>query len=257
VVSSFETFHFAKPNPAFFAEVLARMGWPEGPVVIAGDDIKNDIYAGSLLGTATYWVHPNGSVPGGASVMDAGSVSPSTSGDIAGLLPWLNDTPLEKLQPHFNEPSALLAILRSTPAAIKSLCNFLEPADWSNRPAPEEWSPTEIVCHLRDVEAELNLPRLNKILEESNPFVPGVDSDRWAAERSYQQQDGARAMRHFIASRMRVLHILEEMPIEDWERPARHAIFGPTRVKELVSIMAGHDQLHVRQMINTLGKRIE
>ncbi len=105
VVCSFETFHFAKPNPAFFAEVLAHMGWPEGPVVIAGDDIEKDIHAGNLLGTATYWVNPNGNVPGDA------SIAPTTAGDIASLLPWLDNTPPERLQPHYNEPPALQAVL--------------------------------------------------------------------------------------------------------------------------------------------------
>ena len=255
VVSSYETFHFAKPNPAFFAEVLARMGWPEGPLVIAGDDIQKDIYAGNLLGTATYWVHPDGSVLGDASTHTTSVIS--TSGDIAGLLPWLDGTPPDDLQPHYNGPPALQAILRSTPAALKSLCHDLQPGSWSTRPAPEEWSPTEILCHLRDVDAEVNLPRINKMLAGSNPFLPGVDSDRWAAERNYQQQDGQHALRHFVASRMRMLRILENMSFQDWERSARHSIFGPTQLKELVSIVASHDQVHVRQMVNTLADRVE
>jgi len=43
VVSSYETFHFAKPNPAYYAEMLARLGWPEGPVVMVGNELVNDV----------------------------------------------------------------------------------------------------------------------------------------------------------------------------------------------------------------------
>jgi hypothetical protein len=60
-------------------------------------------------------------------------------------------------------------------------------------------------------------------------------------------------LREFTASRLRVLDLLQNLHLHDWERSARHAIFGPSRLKELVAIMAGHDQLHVRQMVNTLA----
>ena len=43
VITSYEEFHFSKPNPAYFAEVLARMGWLDGPVLLVGDDPELDI----------------------------------------------------------------------------------------------------------------------------------------------------------------------------------------------------------------------
>jgi hypothetical protein len=107
--------------------------------------------------------------------------------------------------------------------------------------------------HLRDADSEVNLPRLKKILEETNPFLPGVDTDRWAEERDYLYQDGKQALQHFSVVRQRLLRILEQISPADWERTARHAIFGPTHLKELIAITAGHDQLHVRQMVSTVA----
>ncbi|HSO26589.1 MAG TPA: HAD family hydrolase, partial [Anaerolineales bacterium] len=43
LITSYESFHFTKPRPAYFAEALGRLGWPEGPVVVVGDDLENDI----------------------------------------------------------------------------------------------------------------------------------------------------------------------------------------------------------------------
>jgi hypothetical protein len=146
-----------------------------------------------------------------------------------------------------------MAILRSTPAALNSLCLPLESIKMSTRPTPDEWSPGELLCHLRDVDTEVNLPRLKKFLLEDNPFLPGADTDRWGEERDYLHQDGIRALQHFSASRQRLLRILEEISPVDWERTARHAIFGPTRLKELIAITAGHDQVHIRQMLATVA----
>lgn len=39
LISSFESFHFSKSHPAYFAEVLGRMGWPDGPVLMVGNDV--------------------------------------------------------------------------------------------------------------------------------------------------------------------------------------------------------------------------
>jgi FMN phosphatase YigB (HAD superfamily) len=247
LVASFESFHFTKPHPAFFAEVLAQMGWPENPVLVVGDDLINDIQPAQAIGLPTYWVDSNGAMSKSMPVV------PTASGDLDGLLEWLDRTPLDSLKPQYKDPAAMQAILRTTPAVLNSMCKDLDSAILSFRPLPEEWSPTEILCHLRDVETEVNFPRLQKLLDEKNPFIPGVDSDRWAVEREYFRQDGAEALREFTASRLRVLDLLQNLHLHDWERSARHAIFGPSRLKELVAIMAGHDQLHVRQMVNTLA----
>jgi hypothetical protein len=143
--------------------------------------------------------------------------------------------------------------LRTTPAVLKGLCADLEITTWALRPAPQEWSPTEILCHLRDVDGEVNLPRLQKMLHEKNPFLPGVDTDRWAMERDYFHQDGASALRQFISQRMQELDLLQRLSPRDWDRSARHAIFGSTQLKEMVAMMAGHDQVHVRQMEKALS----
>lgn len=246
LVASFEHFHFAKPNPAFFAEALAILGWPEGPVLVVGDDLINDIHPAQALGIPSFWVNPEGLPPPDS------FAHPTGSGDLASLLSWLDRTPLESLQVQNNHSDWSLEVLRSTPAVLKSLCADLESSTWALRPASQEWSPTEILCHLRDVEADVNLPRLQKILEEKNPFLPGVDTDRWAGERDYFHQDGSSALRQFITHRMQGLSLLQRLSPGDWNRSARHAIFGPTQLKELVSIMAGHDQVHVRQIQSTL-----
>jgi HAD superfamily hydrolase (TIGR01549 family) len=242
IITSYETFHFTKPDPAYYAEILARMGWPSDTVVVVGDDLERDIYAGRRLGLPAYWIGQPGKTPAN------GQDAPTKTGTIEELIPWLEQASPEVLQAEYNNITALLAILRSTPAGLDGFCRNLEGFDWTIRPHPDEWSLTEVLCHLRDVDQEVNLPRLRKVLAETNPFLPGEDTDRWADVRQYCIQDGPEALCRFIATRGELTSLLESLAADDWQRPARHAIFGPTRLQELVSIIAAHDRVHMGQV---------
>ena len=248
LIPSYESFFFAKPNTAFFAETLSRLGWPEGPVVMVGDDFNLDIAPARKMGIGTFWInnneHPLNENP---DVSDG-------QGTLADLLPWLDATPSEHLLPDYTHPESMLAILRSTPAVLEAISGDLDNLTWTKHPEPGEWSFTEILCHFRDVDAEVNLPRIVSVLQETNPFIPGIDTDQWAEERIYFCQNGREALQDFISSRIELLDILDGLKSDDWTRPARHAIFGPTILKELISIIVGHDRLHVRQAHISLGE---
>jgi HAD superfamily hydrolase (TIGR01549 family) len=242
LVTSYEDMHFAKPNPAYFAEILAYLSWPEGPVVMVGDDLERDIVGARRLGLPTFLVSQKNAQT------SAGALQPTASGRLEDLLPWLERQEEADLLPDYNSPAAMMAILRSTPAALDNLCNSLTPESWVQRPRPKEWCPTEILCHLRDVDVEVNLPRLEKVLQEDNPFIPGKDTDPWAEERDYIHQDGPQALIDFTRARIQILNLLEGLQPQDWQRTARHAIFGTTHLSELVQIIARHDRLHIRQL---------
>lgn len=250
LVVGVEDFHFSKPHPEFPAECLGSLGWPDGRVVMVGDHPVNDIRAARLAGLATFWISsPDDAWPGEA------ASAPTGRGPIAGLLPWLDQQAEEELVPDFSDPNALLAVLRVTPALLNGWLRDLPQEDCGKRRSPQEWSLTEILCHLRDVEEEVNLPRLRRVFAESNPFLPGVDTDPWAEERQYAAQNSAQALGRFTEARIKLLYLLESQGAGAWQRPARHAILGPARLVELVGIIASHDRLHIRQVRETLRGR--
>jgi HAD superfamily hydrolase (TIGR01549 family) len=246
-IPSYEITHFAKPNTAFFSEVLGTLGWPEGPVVMVGDDFEHDIAPARLLGIGNFWVSENRPDPKENLPASAGQ------GPIGDLVSWIDSHSEEDFHPDYKRIETMLSILRSTPAVIDSFSRQLNSAYWIEHPQPDEWSFTEILCHLRDVDTEVNFPRIQRVLGEENPFLPGIDTDKWAQERLYYCQSGVEALGDFTQSRIQLLDILDSLSISEWERPARHAIFGPTNIKELVSIIVGHDQLHIQQAFNNLG----
>ena len=245
LVPSYETFHFAKPNPAYFAEFMGQLGWPKVPVVMVGNDVESDIGAARKLGMAVFWTTKDG-----ASAWNGqGDIPPH--GGLTDLIPWMEISMLTPLALSFKTPDALLAVLSATPAALSTLSRQ-KPQNLARQPAPNEWSPGEVFCHLRDVDAEVNLWRISKVLSEHNPFIPGQDTDPWAEIRQYRSQDGLQALADFTSVRKQVLKLLEKLVGEDWDRPARHAIFGPTTLRELVNIVAGHDILHIQQVFKAL-----
>jgi FMN phosphatase YigB (HAD superfamily) len=244
LVSTYENFHFSKPDPAYYAELLAQSGWPPDPVVMVGDDLDMDILPVSKLGIPAFWIsqhNPPANMP-----------ETVRSGEIEDVLPWLKEISDTISEPHFDHPLAHLAILRSTPAAIHTLTRSFSEQDWNKRPGEDEWSTTELMCHLRDVDLEVNLPRLQKVMSEDNPFLPGVATDPWAEERSYCSESGPDALKNFSEIRTKITDLLESLEPGDWQRMARHAIFGPTTIRELTGFIATHDRVHVAQVKSVL-----
>ncbi len=232
LVSSYETFHFTKSTPAYYAEILGRLGWPEGPAIMVGDDEQNDIQSGRQAGLTVFSLREHG----GLSALPA----------------WLETANPESLQLRLDGRSALDAVLRATPASFSGLIAGLDPQAWTRSPRAGEWCLAEVACHLRDVEIEVNLPRLKAILDQDNPFIAGQVTDVWASERGYARQDGPAALHDFTAARMQTLVLLGSLEESAWLRPARHAIFGPTILQELAGFMAEHDRVHLRQVWQAL-----
>lgn len=116
--------------------------------------------------------------------------------------------------------------------------------NWTWRPTESNWSLTEVVCHLRDVEREVHQWRFQAMVDQDNAFIPGVSPDEWAQERLYRQQDGPIAVGEFIENRTETIILLQSFTASMWERQGRHAFFGPTSMHELLSIVVRHDNLH-------------
>lgn len=243
LVTSYETCHFMKESVAYYPEVLAQMGWPDDPVVMIGDDIEREVKPTQAAGLPVFLVRKPGAGSSNATDVPQGTLDAFPA--------WLENTDPETLKVKFLTTQALLAALRSTPAALATLTSPLPEEDWGYRPKPGEWTLTEIICHLRDLEREVYLPRLQKILTEENPFLAAEMTDHWAEERQYSTQDGRQALVDFVLTRKQTLVLLDNLGV-DWSRTARHSISGPTSFQEIVSFIAAHDRAHIQQIWKTV-----
>ncbi len=239
-ISSVETSHFTKPHPEYYAEILGRLGRRPDQALMVGDDWRNDIEPAARLGLSTYRI-TNGNGANGQSAI----ASPLGTGSLEDFLAFA-DNGLPEAPPAPGQ--ALASLLAGNLSALLAATQAWPAELWTRRPAANEWSLTELVCHLRDVEREVNLPRLHTLVESDNPFVAGADTDPWAIERDYQSQSGPAALQDFIAARKEAAAYLRLQPNSIWSRTARHAIFGPTQLVEIVGWILDHDLIHLNQV---------
>ncbi len=269
LIASFEDSHFAKPNPEYFAEILARLGRKPAEAVMVGDDLERDIHPAAALGMAVYYIGEesnSGQVGAGLSKVDNQAAALGLAVDRAGEIPdpCIASGPLTGLPLVLKSGLAaeetlksapthiLLARLRAVLAATLEACADLPAGAWRSRPVENEWAPVEIVAHLRDVEREVNLPRLEAVLSRNDPHLPAFDTDRWASERAYLEQDGPETLDDFSQARMETIARLSALDLNAWERAARHTLLGPTTLHELMKIATEHDWLHMAQLRETL-----
>jgi hypothetical protein len=141
----------------------------------------------------------------------------------------------------------LLHALAQFPADVQAA--LAQPdVDWRRRPAPQEWSLTEVLCHLRDVEQEVHQVRIRALLTTETPFLPGVTPDEWAEPRAYYQQDGPAALAAFVAARQATVGMMSGLETAVWQRRGQHAFFGPTSLHEILNLIVSHDKAHWRQI---------
>ena len=244
LVSSFETFHFSKSHPAYFAEMLGRLGWADGPVLMVGNDIERDLLPAQKLGLATFHI-------------DAGAASksgPETErrGNLVDLRLGLESADPASLEPSLKTTDAILAIMSSTPGVMRSLTSGLQMDSLFREPTPDDWAVIEILCHLRDTEREVHQMQIKTLLEEDQPFIPRPNAAVWANQRNYLNEDGPSALKEFTLARISNLGQLKDLGDEVWTRKARHAIFGPSNFREVIGFMAEHDRMHIQQAWNTI-----
>jgi len=63
LVTSYEVMHATKANPAYYREVVARLGRQPGECLMVGDDWKRDIAPAASIGIPGYWITEPGNTP--------------------------------------------------------------------------------------------------------------------------------------------------------------------------------------------------
>jgi FMN phosphatase YigB (HAD superfamily) len=250
IVPSYEIFHFSKPNPAFYAELLAQIGWPNQPAVMVGNALEDDILPASQFDIPAFWLNdPVVPLPDNAHPLTG-------QGKIDEVYPWIKKIESAKFEQTWSTPASILEILKSTPAALQTICSRIPADKWSDRPQPDEWALTEILCYLRDLDREIITPRLYRVIEENNPFMPRVSSSNWVEKRPYLEESGFSVLENFTKNRIELLNFIFGLPDKSWYRQAVEEDTGPTTFKKLLGSLAAHDQNLIRTAVRTI-KSIE
>jgi hypothetical protein len=139
------------------------------------------------------------------------------------------------------------------PCLLDGIVAGLSAAGWRARPAPGEWAPVEIVCHLRDEEVADFGARVRVVLEGGTRFT-SIDPEGWARDRRYLDADPAEALAAFRAHRAASLAVLAGASAERLaaagESPSGLRLTG----LDVLAAWVAHDGLHLRQLAGTLTR---
>jgi hypothetical protein len=121
------------------------------------------------------------------------------------------------------------------------------------RPAPDEWSPIEILGHLRDEETLDFGARLRVVLEGGSAFVP-IAPERWVIEHRYRELELSTALDDLRKRRADSLSFLDSVAAERLRAAVAHARLGSLSGLDLLAAWVAHDRLHLQQLVATLTR---
>ncbi len=159
------------------------------------------------------------------------------------------NTPVTRLY-QLDEPldrGQLLAEFSDMPALLSEAVRGVEPARLVERPEPGEWSPFDVICHVRDIAAVYAL-RFRWIVLNDNPVLPDYDENRWVADSRNTTADLSRILGHIAASRADICDLLGRLSEGEWRRTGRHEVMGTVVLDEYLAHEVAHERQHIDQI---------
>jgi hypothetical protein len=145
-----------------------------------------------------------------------------------------------------------LARLERTPDELARAMRSRTTSALGRRPAPDAWSATEIVCHVRDTEEQL-AGWIRLLLSMDDPVLTGPPAaDRWPEERQYARHHPGAAWDAFGRWRDETIALVRGLSPAELARPGRHPRRGRVTVAEIVGYIAWHDDNHLDQLRRAL-----
>jgi DinB superfamily len=139
------------------------------------------------------------------------------------------------------------------PAVLEALLAGLDNSGARTRPAPGEWSPVEIVCHLRDEETEDFGARLRVIVDGAGQFAP-IAPERWVEERRYREASLPDALEALRVRRLASLDLLASVAPETLTGSRSHDRLGRLSGLDILAAWVAHDRIHLAQLAGTLAR---
>jgi len=143
-----------------------------------------------------------------------------------------------------------LDILEQTPRYIAQLCQDIEQERLSASPQSGGWSMLEILAHLRACD-DVWSHTIFAMLAMEQPILPKLHPKAWLKVTRYDAPDFANSLRAFTLKRAELLTVLNDLPLERWDRKAMigersHSVFSQVRR------LALHEAGHYEQMASAL-----
>ena len=147
---------------------------------------------------------------------------------------------------------SVVGALAAAPRAIRRAIGRVSSRRLARRPAPREWSPTEVLGHLLDAEVALAF-RIRKLAAEPGGVIVAWDQEKWTDGLHHRRGDARTLLDAYTA--LRVANVEQVRRFTPAQRAAagRHPEYGRLRVREMLEHWAEHDLNHLAQIRATLA----
>ena len=149
----------------------------------------------------------------------------------------------------------LLDFLDEMPKFVRSVTASLTGDELRRKPSQAEFSFLEHVCHLRDIEQEGYRGRIDKLLTETEPFLPDIEGDKLARERNYNSQDFDEALAGFVHARRKNIRIIKTLSSDEMNRSGTFQNIGVITLEQLLMMMREHDEAHRQELVGLLKRQ--
>ncbi len=115
------------------------------------------------------------------------------------------------------------------------------------RPAPGEWSAIEVVGHMVDKMRHWSR-RVERVLKEEQPTLPGYDQDAEVREYDYQHADANTLFEQLQQQCEHFATLIESIPTSELERKGIHGEFGNMTLRQCIEAPLKSVPEHLEQL---------
>jgi len=239
--TSYDDFHFTKPHLTYYAEVLGRLGWPDRPGVMVGDNLTYDLLPMDKMGFETFWVNP----------VDKGIRW--DGGTLADVKPWIKRSFQDNDQHPSDHPDVHLAILRSTPAVFDTFTKtFSLNSGWED-PSGHLQNALASLTNAVAIEKEVYHPMWEQMLSNPAVHLTNLRAADTPKPKSLPSQDIHTAMAQFIHTRKKTLAKIEALDEEiQFSQSDSQFCQAEPFFSQLLKDLADQDRHLLRQWVDLL-----
>jgi hypothetical protein len=150
----------------------------------------------------------------------------------------------------------LLSLLPEAPARLAAAIVGADPAFLRRRPAPDEWSPVEILAHMRACD-DVWGGCARRILAEDHPTIRALGPRTWIHQTDYATLDFDVSLRAFAVQRASLIDVLTAADADAWLRSATVIGAGGRLERSVYWYAHGiptHERSHVKVIENLLRR---
>jgi hypothetical protein len=115
------------------------------------------------------------------------------------------------------------------------------------RPSESEWSAIEVVGHMID-KMQIWASRVERILVQERPVLPGYDQDKLVHDHDYLNADPDVLLEQLRQACERFATLVERIPISALQREGVHEEFGPMTIRQCIEATLDSVPEHLAQL---------